>query len=715
MIGETLRRATAPLDARRSGVRRRAPQPRSSQPAPPSDARRSSSPIRSPRWIETTFGLDDGAGTGRLRPREPRGRSTAPTAAADELAAADRARPRAAAPRRSASTLMRGYRIADPDDGFPVFAFRLHQFFSRGETVYASLEAEADRYVTTQRAAVRPRRPRRRCCSRSRSAGSAARSTTPSDRPRTTVRRRSSSRATLRHDRRRGQRRTASSTSSRTTRGRTTRGRSLDAASRRLAGAARRRRAGQARLPASTCRDRRRVAPDGAPRRGRAAPLTGSRRRSGSACAAASRYGGRQPRDFGKLDDARRRRPQHGDDDPGPSLRSAASAATRRSKPEARKLLSFTDNRQDASLQAGHFNDFVEVGLLRSALYRGRGRGRRRRARARRARPARSSTRSTSDRATTPSTRRSRFAARRTRPSERCATCSATASTATSSAAGGSPRRTSSSAGCSRSTTSRSTSSARPRTSGRTRHPALAQRVAGRPRARSRTSCSTSCAASSRSRSTTSTHDWQEAAASSARASCLVEPWAIDEDERARSTPACCSRRRADARARLPRRRLPVRPRRLRPVPPPADDLRRTPASASTLDDTETVIVDLLEALRVAGLVEQVDEPTDDDGVPGYQLAAVGDALARRRRHARRIHDPIRVPRLPEDGGRTNQFFVDFYRDVAADGQGLEAREHTAQVPSDEREEREERVPRRRSCRSSSARRRWSSASTSPS
>src|SRR6266704_2917336 len=39
-------------------------------------------------------------------------------------------------------------------------------------------------------------------------------------------------------------------------------------------------------------------------------------------------------------------------------------------KPEARKLLSFTDNRQDASLQAGHFNDFVEIGLLRSALYR---------------------------------------------------------------------------------------------------------------------------------------------------------------------------------------------------------------------------------------------------------------------------------------------------------------------------------------------------------
>jgi hypothetical protein len=30
----------------------------------------------------------------------------------------------------------------------------------------------------------------------------------------------------------------------------------------------------------------------------------------------------------------------------------------------ARKLLSFTDNQQDASLQAGYFNDFVEIGLL---------------------------------------------------------------------------------------------------------------------------------------------------------------------------------------------------------------------------------------------------------------------------------------------------------------------------------------------------------------
>ena len=49
-----------------------------------------------------------------------------------------------------------------------------------------------------------------------------------------------------------------------------------------------------------------------------------------------------------------------------------ATALLRRAGDDAaarNKLLTFTDNRQDASLQAGHFNDFVHVGLLRSALH----------------------------------------------------------------------------------------------------------------------------------------------------------------------------------------------------------------------------------------------------------------------------------------------------------------------------------------------------------
>ena len=35
-----------------------------------------------------------------------------------------------------------------------------------------------------------------------------------------------------------------------------------------------------------------------------------------------------------------------------------------------RKLLGFTDNRQDAALQSGHFNDFIFVTLLRGAMLR---------------------------------------------------------------------------------------------------------------------------------------------------------------------------------------------------------------------------------------------------------------------------------------------------------------------------------------------------------
>lgn len=36
--------------------------------------------------------------------------------------------------------------------------------------------------------------------------------------------------------------------------------------------------------------------------------------------------------------------------------------------PDTRKLLGFSDNRQDAALQAGHFNDFLFVGLVRAAF-----------------------------------------------------------------------------------------------------------------------------------------------------------------------------------------------------------------------------------------------------------------------------------------------------------------------------------------------------------
>ena len=46
------------------------------------------------------------------------------------------------------STLLSGATVLDVATNRPVFAFRLHQFISRGSNVFATPEAEADRYVT---------------------------------------------------------------------------------------------------------------------------------------------------------------------------------------------------------------------------------------------------------------------------------------------------------------------------------------------------------------------------------------------------------------------------------------------------------------------------------------------------------------------------------------------------------------------------------------
>ncbi len=109
-----------------------------------------------------------------------------------------------------------------------------------------------------------------------------------------------------------------------------------------------------------------------------------------------------------------------------------------------------------------------------------------------------------------------------------------------------------------------------------------------------------------------------------------------------------------------------------------------------TLHDTEQMIKELLEGLRKAGLVKRVQEPSkkEKDGVPGYQLPAaalvwsVGDGT-------QVFHDPIRMPRASNEGQRPNPFFVEFYRGMSAKLNDLRAYEHTAQVPSDLRQQRE--------------------------
>jgi ATP-dependent helicase YprA (DUF1998 family) len=107
-------------------------------------------------------------------------------------------------------------------------------------------------------------------------------------------------------------------------------------------------------------------------------------------------------------------------------------------------------------------------------------------------------------------------------------------------------------------------------------------------------------------------------------------------------------------------------------------------------EDRHAIIVQLLHNLKIAGLVDVVLEPPAGSGdVPGYQLLAsalrweAGDGTTP-------FHDPIRVPNRAEAGGRVNPYFVELYREAAESLGGLAAREHTAQVPYKQRQDRED-------------------------
>lgn len=172
-----------------------------------------------------------------------------------------------------------------------------------------------------------------------------------------------------------------------------------------------------------------------------------------------------------------------------------------------------------------------------------------------------------------------------------------------------------------------------------------------------------------------------------ASAQRLRAPWAIDEGERLEY-----------ARVLYPRSMRPTDQRDdvyLSPRGGFGQYLRKSStfpdhAHPITVAETGTIVSELLDRLRIAGLVEQVMEPRDETDVPGYQLPAsamrwiAGDGSIA-------FHDPIRVPNPPPGGGRTNPFFVDFYRAVASTTVGFEAREHTAQVPYADRVAREQR------------------------
>lgn len=682
IIGETLRRATPERDlndpAFVAELTRRLGNP---QLRPPKDYHGFvAAPLSI--WIESTFGLEAEPGTGRLRRARPIS-ITGAEGAAHKLSTVTGVPPEQCVQAIQA-TLLAGYAVPNPQTGFPTFAFRLHQFISRGDTVYASLERPEQRYITTR-----------------------GQQFVPGDRSRVLL--------PLAFCRECGQeyyvvrKHMPSPSSSPEGEG----GKAIylprdlidqsledddkagflyanpdhpwpaeaEAVIERLPedwvelrnGVRRVKNNWKARLPALVRLDMAGQEDE----HGAEYHFVQSPFRFCLNCGVA--YGGRERSDFGKLASLG----TGGRSTATTVLSLSALQALRRDETlehKARKLLSFTDNRQDASLQAGHFNDLVEVGLLRAALYRA----------VLDAGPdgltheqlpqrvfdalnlplelyAVDSTVKFQARKDTERALREVLAYRIyqdlkrgwrvTSPNlEQCGLleihytsldelCQANEEWANL-------------------------------------HPALATAL---PADRARIA---KALLDYLRRELAIRVDYLEAGyqeriqqISSQR---LIEPWAIDENEKMERAAIA-----------FPRSII-------------QDDyggnvylsarsgmglfLRRSgtfPAYPGkiTMEDTERILRDLLEALRVAGLVEIVQE---SDDAMGYQVPAsalvwvVGDGT-------QAFHDPIRVPQQSSVGGRTNPFFLDFYQNVAADLKGIEAKEHTAQVPDDQRQEREAR------------------------
>ena len=108
-----------------------------------------------------------------------------------------------------------------------------------------------------------------------------------------------------------------------------------------------------------------------------------------------------------------------------------------------------------------------------------------------------------------------------------------------------------------------------------------------------------------------------------------------------------------------------------------------------SLDDTGEIILSLFRCLKPWGLVEEVRSPREGSLVPGYQTPSsimiwkAGDG-------SRPMFDPLRITRQSEAELKGNEYFIELYKGFADLGSGLEGREHTAQVQSDVRQERVE-------------------------
>ncbi len=146
VIGETLRRATTGNPGDVAGISERIDQGVQDQ----SDTEFTADPLAA--WVEARFGAVTVPGTERLgRPVRP---STVSGAAERLAELTGRLVPDCEAAIRS--VLQRGAALLDPRTRRPVFAFRLHQFLSKGDNVHLSIEPENRRHITSRYQTVVP-------------------------------------------------------------------------------------------------------------------------------------------------------------------------------------------------------------------------------------------------------------------------------------------------------------------------------------------------------------------------------------------------------------------------------------------------------------------------------------------------------------------------------------------------------------------------------
>lgn len=355
VIGETLRRTTTPLELQDPAVIAALKQRVLSGSSPTSFSDFVQDPLAS--WVESRLGLKEEEG--HLERQNPAPLS-GPQGLALELAALLSLEEQPCLEALQ-ECLLAGYQITNPHTGLKAFAFRLHQFISRGDTVYASLEPPPKRHLTLQAQQYVPNSrekvllPLAFC----RECGQEY----------YTVWRRSDQEGEHFEPRRVSERYSELGGEA----GFLYPGEwptDLEAIKERLpedyleqdpTGQSQIKREKREKLPKAIT-----VASDG--RIGTGGDMHYLTAPFEFCLCCSVGYGARQASDFGKLTTL------------GTEGRSTAttvlslSAVTHLGEAdipaEARKLLSFTDNRQDASLQSGHFNDFVQTSLLRSAVYR---------------------------------------------------------------------------------------------------------------------------------------------------------------------------------------------------------------------------------------------------------------------------------------------------------------------------------------------------------